>query len=63
VQTFVARGTADGRICLEDRSKTGTVIRWTFSELTTHSFTWRNEAEDDGGGARLIQMFSARRAR
>jgi hypothetical protein len=41
----------------------GSLIRWSFSEITPHSFLWRGEiSADEGATWRLNVEFSARRA-
>ena len=49
-------------IVQEGKFPNGTPIRWTFSEITTHSFRWRGERlETDGKTWRLQVEFNARR--
>lgn len=61
VRQFVARSRGDA-IVLEGRFD-GVDTRWSFSDITPSSFSWRNEESVDGGRTwRTVQRFSARRA-
>jgi uncharacterized protein len=48
MQTLVGRASADG-IVHEGTDSDGSRIRWTFRELTAHSFHWTGERSTDGG--------------
>jgi uncharacterized protein len=48
LQTLVGHGTADG-IVQEGTDSEGDRIRWSFRELTSHSFHWIGEVSTDGG--------------
>jgi hypothetical protein len=61
VRAFVARPT-DAGIVLEGRFD-GIDTRWSFSDITSTSFRWRNEESiDDGERWRLVQTFDAQRS-
>jgi len=49
VRRLVARPVGD-EIRLEGRNDAGELLRWTFSEITPATFTWRGYISDDGGG-------------
>ena len=59
VRTFVARQAGD-QVVLETTEATEPGMRWSFSEIRSRSFTWRNEAWDSGRW-RLQQSFQAQR--
>lgn len=59
--TLVGRARGD-EIVQEGTDADGSLIRWTFSDLTPESFTWRGEVSSDGGATwRLAAEFLARR--
>jgi hypothetical protein len=62
VRTFVAREVA-GDVVLTGTFEPGVTTRWSFTEITPTSFTWRNEerAGADGDWV-LLQRFAALRA-
>jgi hypothetical protein len=57
-------GRARGRdIVQEGRLEDGTMIRWSFTDITAHSFRWVGERSlDDGATWHLQAEFQARRA-
>jgi hypothetical protein len=60
VREFVARPDGDG-IVLAGSFEDGD-LRWAFSDITPHTFRWRNEVSLDGGRTwRVQQTFAARR--
>jgi hypothetical protein len=61
VMPFVARRVGD-EIVLEGSFEAGVTTRWIFSEITSHSFSWRSvESSDCGETWRLNQDMKARR--
>lgn len=61
VRCFVGRPTPDG-LQLTGTFAPNVETRWTFSNLTSAGFDWRNETIDAFGQASLHQTFAARRA-
>lgn len=59
VRSFTARQVGD-RVELETAAGTSPRLRWSFADIATDSFTWRNEAWE-GSAWRLLQTFEARR--
>jgi hypothetical protein len=49
VTSILAGRAQEGDIVQEGRRPDGTLMRWTFSEITASSFLWRGEASADGG--------------
>jgi hypothetical protein len=60
VRTFTARR-MDGGIVLETTQGEVPRLRWSFTDIKTDSFTWRNEVWT-GSGWRIQQTFDARRS-
>jgi hypothetical protein len=61
VRPFLGRATPDG-LQLTGSFAPDMETRWTFSNVTSVSFDWRNETVDSSGNAWLHQTFAARRA-
>jgi hypothetical protein len=62
VRQFIARPQDGGEILLSGRFDDSLEMRWIFSEITPHSFRWRNEQSLNGRDWQLRQSFEATRA-
>jgi hypothetical protein len=54
VRRLVGRPVGD-EIRLEGENDRGELLRWTFSEITPESFTWRGHISDDGGATWRVE--------
>ena len=64
VKQYYARqiGRAQGKDIVQEGSDgTGAQIRWSFTDITPNSFHWTAERLEEGGKARLLVEFFARR--
>jgi hypothetical protein len=64
-QSYVSMvGRRQGDEIAQDGEVDGTLVRWSFSDITSESFRWRFDASTDGGTTWHRRMeFSARRQR